>query len=101
MKIKKNDQVLIISGDDKGKKGKVLKVFPKENKILVEGVNLAKKHIRPKKGGEKGQVVKVAKPISFSKTKLICPKCGKGTRIGYDISNDKKQRVCKQCGAQI
>ncbi len=101
MKIKKNDQVLIISGDDKGKKGKVLKVFSKESKILVEGVNLAKKHIRPKKGGEKGQVVKVAKPISIAKAKLICPKCGKGTRIGYEINNDKKQRVCKQCGAQI
>ncbi|MDD5696664.1 MAG: 50S ribosomal protein L24 [Candidatus Pacebacteria bacterium] len=101
MKIKKNDQVLIISGDDKGKKGKVLKVLPRTGKILVEGVNLVKKHVRPKKGGEKGQTVKTAKPISSSKAKLICPKCGKGSRIGYDINEDKKYRVCKKCGAQI
>jgi len=101
MKIKKNDQVLIISGDDKGKKGKVLKAIPSAGKILVEGVNLVKKHVRPKKGGEKGQTVKTAKPISLSKVKLICPKCGKGARMGYEIKDDKKYRICKKCGAQI
>lgn len=101
MKIKKNDQVLIISGDDKGKKGKVLKAIPSAGKILVEGVNLVKKHVRPKKGGEKGQTVKTAKPISLSKVKLICPKCGKGVRMGYEIKDDKKYRICKKCGAQI
>ncbi|HNP79786.1 MAG TPA: 50S ribosomal protein L24 [Candidatus Pacearchaeota archaeon] len=94
MKIRKNDQVLIISGDDKGKKGKVLKSFPSQGKILVEGVNLASKHVRPKKSGQKGQIVKTPKPITSSKAKLICSKCNKGVRV----SNN---RVCKKCGAEI
>jgi len=101
MKIKKGDTVLIIAGKYRGKKGKVLKTFPKEKKILVEGVNLVKKHQRPKKTGEKGQIVELRKPIDISNTKLICPKCAKPTRIGYKIIEGKKYRICKKCGQEI
>jgi len=108
MKIKKDDQVLIISGKDRGRKGKVLKALPKEQKVLVEGINLKKKHVRPKSEGEKGQIVQIPAPIYISNVKLICPKCGKATRVGYKIiANDKKPsvpsrqkskvRVCKKC----
>lgn len=101
MKIKKNDQVLIISGDDKGKKGKVLKVSPSAERVLVEGVNLVKKHIKPKKSGQKGQVVKTPNFFPASKAKVICPKCGKGSRIGFEITGTEKNRVCKNCKEKI
>ena len=101
MKIKKNDQVLIISGKDRGKKGKVLDVFPKEEKVVVEGGNIRKKHVKPKRSGEKGQVVETPAPIAVSNVKLICPKCGKLTRVGYKLVEDKKYRICKKCGGEI
>ena len=109
MKIKKGDNILIISGKDKGKTAKVLKSFPKERKILVDGVNLKKKHVKPKKQGEKGQVIKIPSPIDASDVKFICPKCSKATRLGYKIINDlpdlsgqtKKLRVCKKCGLEV
>ena len=100
MKIKKNDIVLIISGKDKGKKGKVVKAFPKEHKILVEGVNLIKKHQRPKKSGEKGQIIQILKPINVSNAKLFCSKCGKTARTGWKIIEKKKFRICKKCGQE-
>ena len=102
MRIKKNDTVLIISGKDKGKQGKVLDVFPKEEKIVVEGVNFRKKHQRPKKSGEKGQIITMPGPLSISNAKLVCPKCGKPARIGYKLTEDgKKYRICKKCGQEI
>ena len=102
MKIKKGDTVLIISGKDKNKKGKILEAFSGERKILVEGVNLMKKHQKPKKTGEKGQIIQLPKPIDASNAKLICSKCGKPTRIGYKIISDSKNqtlknRICKKC----
>ena len=101
MKIHKGDTVLIISGKDRGKKGKVLRAFPRERKILVEGVNLIRKHQRPRKEGEKGQIIQLPKPIDVSNAKLICPKCGKPTRVGYKIAEKQKFRVCKKCGQEI
>ena len=101
MKIKKDDQVLIISGKDRGKKGKVLQVFPKESRILVEGVNLRKKHQKPRKAGEKGQIILLPAPTSISNLKLICPKCEKATRVGYKSTEEKKSRICKKCGQEI
>jgi len=101
MKIKKNDQVLIIAGNDKGKKGKILKSFPSAGKIIVEGVALIKKHVKPKKSGQKGQMATVSRPINASNVKLVCSKCGKATRVGYEVVDDKKYRVCKKCGAKI
>jgi len=101
MKIKKDDQVLIISGKDRGKHGKVLDVFPQEAKIVVEGVNLKKKHVRPKKSGEKGQIVDTLAALAVSNVKLLCPKCGKPTRVGYKIIDNKKYRLCKKCGKEL
>lgn len=101
VKIRKGETVLIISGKYRGKTGKVLKVFPKEGKVLVEGVNLVKKHQRPRKRGEKGQVIEMPSPINVSNVKLICPKCGKATRVGYNIIDKNKFRVCKKCGQEI
>ncbi|HOK00525.1 MAG TPA: 50S ribosomal protein L24 [Candidatus Pacearchaeota archaeon] len=101
MKIKKGDNVLIISGKDKGKKGKVIKVLPGEGKIIVEGMNLRKKHVRPKREGEKGQIVSIAAPMDASNVLFICPQCNKGTKIGYKVSDKKKYRVCKKCKSMI
>ena len=101
MKIKKNDNVLIIAGKDKGRKGKVLRAYPGEGKIMIEGINVRKKHVRPKRSGEKGQIVQVPLPINISNVKLLCPKCGKAARVGYNITEDKKYRICKKCGEKI
>ncbi len=97
MKIKKGDNVLITAGKDRGRTGKIIKSLPKELKVLVERMNLKKKHVRPKREGEKGQVVAIPAPTDISNVKIICPKCGKATRIGYRTEKDIKNRVCKKC----
>jgi len=101
MKVKKGDSVLIISGKDKGRTGKITKAIPKELKILVEGINLKKKHVRPKREGEKGQVVEIPAALDISNVKIICPKCGKAARVGYKIENNVKKRICKKCKQEI
>jgi len=101
MKIRKNDQVLIISGKDRGRKGRVIEVLPKERRIVVEGINLRKKHIKPKRSGEKGQIVEVPVSLDVSNTKFICQKCKKTARVGYKIEGKKKYRICKKCGEEI
>ena len=101
MKLKKGDQVLIISGKDKGKTGKITKSLPKDLKILVEGINMHKKHVRPKRQGEKGQTVEISSPLNVSNVKMVCPKCGKATRVGYTIDKNIKKRICKKCKQEI
>ncbi len=110
MKIHKGDQILIIRGKDKGKKGKVLKGFPKESLVLVEGVNIKKKSQKPKKEGQKGQIIEVPSPVPASCLKIICPKCKNPVKIGYkeklktDSFSEKqkiKVRICKKCGEEI
>jgi len=108
MKIKKGDTVLIISGKDRGRKGKVLESLIKEERILVEGINLKKKHVKPKKQGEKGQIVQLPGPIKSSSVKVICPKCGKAARVGYKLEGlpagghgKNKYRICKKCHQEI
>jgi len=101
MKIHKGDTVLIISGKDRGKKGKVLAVLPKAGKILVEGINFKKKHQRPRKQGEKGQIIEKLAPLFASSVKLVCPKCGQGTRVGHQFFEKKKSRICRKCGQEI
>jgi large subunit ribosomal protein L24 len=101
MKIKKGDNIMVISGKDRGKKGKVLGVFPKENTAVVEGVNLRKKHSRPKKEGQKGQVIQVPMPMNASNIMLICSSCNKPRRAGYKVFENKKTRICKKCGSEI
>lgn len=101
MKIKKNDQVKIISGKDKGKSGKVLHVFPSLERVIVEGLNLHKKHSKPRREGEKGQRIEVPAKINISNVMLVCPKCGKNTKVGYKIVEKNKFRFCKKCQAEI
>jgi len=101
MKIKKNDNVAVIAGKDKGKTGKVLRVMPEAEKIVVEGVNLLAKHVKPRKAGEKGQKIYIPAPMHVNKVMLVCSQCGKSTRVGYRIVEgdvrQKKERICKHC----
>jgi len=100
--IKKNDIVKIITGNDKGKTGKVVRVLPFENKIVVDGVNIRKKHLKPKKSGEKGQIVQMTMPFQISNAMIVCSSCGKTTRIGHKIlQNNKKVRGCRRCGMEL
>ena len=101
MNIKRDDKVIVLSGKDKGKQGKVLSADPKDMKVVVEGVNVATKHQKPMKQGQDGGIIKVETPIYVSKVQLVCPKCGKGTRVGHKIADGKKVRVCKKCGAEV
>ena len=101
MNIRKDDKVVVISGKDKGKMGKVLVSNPKAGKVIVEGVSVATKHQKPRKQGEEGGIIKVETPIYAAKVQLVCPKCGKGTRVGHKIADGKKVRVCKKCGAEL
>ena len=101
MNIRKDDKVVVISGKDKGKEGKVLVANPKAGKLVVEGVNVASKHQKPRKQGEEGGIIKINTPIYACKVQLVCPKCGKATRVAHKLDGGKKVRVCKKCGAEI
>ena len=101
MSIKKDDLVVVLSGKDKGKSGKVIAADPKADKVIVEGVNVATKHQKAQKKGQDGGILKIETPIYVSKVQLVCPKCGKGTRVAYVIKDGKKARTCKKCGAEL
>ncbi len=105
MKIKKGDKVLVITGKYKGQTGQVLKVFPSEKRVIIEGANIRKKRIKPQKQGEKGETVKVPGKINISNVKLICPKCSDPTRVGYKVikneNGKRKVRICKKCNKEI
>lgn len=101
MNIIKDDKVVVLSGKDKGKQGKVIVADPKGGKVIVEGVNVATKHQRAQKQGQNGGIIKVETPIYACKVQLVCPKCGKGTRVAHKIVDGKKVRACKKCGAEI
>ena len=101
MKIRKDDKVVVLSGRDKGKEGKVLSADPKNGKVIVEGVLVASRHQKPRKQGEEGGIVKREAAIYASKVQVVCPKCDKGTRVAYKVTDGKKVRVCKKCGAEL
>ena len=101
MNIKKGDTVQVLSGNDKGKTGEVLEVMPKDDKIIVKGVNIRKKHVKARKQGEESGIISVECAIPSSKVNVVCPKCGKVTKIGYSVEKDEKVRVCKKCGAKL
>ena len=101
MNIKKNDTVIVLSGKDKGKKGKVLTAMPSENKLIVEGVNVATCHVKARKQNDVGGIVKREIPIRVDKVQLYCSNCKKGVRVGYNMVDGKKDRVCRKCGAEI
>ena len=99
--VKKDDTVLIISGDERGNTGKVIEVSPKEGKVIVEGRNKVKKHVKPRKMGDPGGIIEAEGAMYACKVMLVCPKCGKPTRIAHKVLNDgSKERVCKnpKCG---
>jgi large subunit ribosomal protein L24 len=101
MKIKKGDQIIVTVGKDKGKKGKVEKVFPKDWAVLVPGVNRVKKHEKKRDEQHPGGIIEATKPIVVSKIALLCPKCVKPTRLGYRIVKDLKERICRKCDQVI
>lgn len=101
MKIKKGDQVVVISGKEKGKKGKIQSVQPDKSKVIVQGVNFLTKHQKPRGQGKLGGIIKQEGSIDASNVMVFCSKCDKGTRVGYKMDGDKKVRVCKKCGAII
>ena len=101
MKIKKGDTVQVLSGNDKGKTGEVLEIIPKLQKVIVKGVNIRKKHVKARKQGEEGGIISVECAIPTSKVNVVCPKCGKATKVGYSVEKDQKVRVCKKCGAKL
>lgn len=101
MKIKINDKVRITKGKDRNKEGKVLQVFTKANKLVVEGLNLMKKNLRPRKQGEKGQIIELSAPVRVANVMLLCPKCAKAARVGYKKDGVVKKRVCRKCNEFI
>ena len=101
MKIKKNDNVIMLSGKDRGKTGKVALVLPSSGKIVGEGLNLIKKHVRARKQGQKGQIISKERAVSASSVALVCKSCGKPTRIGYKKEGENKVRICKKCKSEV
>ena len=99
--VKTGDTVVVISGDDKGTKGEVIAVSPKEGKVIVKGANIIHKHVKPRKQGEAGGIVDAEGAIYASKVQIYCEKCGKATRIAHKVEGDKKIRVCAKCGAKL
>ena len=101
MKIRRGDKVKVISGKDKGREGVVEKVYKKANKILIPGINIYKKHIKKNEKMPQGGIIEVPRPLDISKVMLICPKCGKTTRIRIERKDGKKIRLCKKCNSYI
>ena len=101
MKVKKNDTVYVIAGKDIGKTGKVLSADPKENRVVVEGVNVQKKHAKARRQGEVSSIKQQSGPIDASNVMVFCAKCNRGVRVHYKVEGDKKYRVCAKCGANL
>ncbi len=101
MKLRKADKVVVLAGRDKGKQGEVLRVFPQTAGVIVEGINIVKRHTKPGGKNPRGGILEIAKPISTAKVALVCPSCKKPTRVGYEIKNDTKERVCRKCGQVV
>jgi large subunit ribosomal protein L24 len=102
LKIRKGDRVRVLSGKDKGKEGAVMRTLPREGKVIVDGVNVARKSQRPTRTTQQGGIIDKDMPIQVSNVALVCPSCGKPTRVGYTIDKSgQKARVCKKCGGEI
>ena len=101
MRIKKGDTVQVLSGKDKGKTGEVLEIQPKTNQVVVKGLNIIKKQSKPRKQGEEGGILSMEGAMHVAKVNVVCPKCGKATKVGYSEEKGEKVRVCKKCGAKL
>ena len=101
MNIKKGDTVVVLSGKDKGKQGKVMGTVPADSKVVVENINMVTCHVKARRQGEESSIIKREAAIASCKVQVVCPKCGKGTRVAHKIEDGKKTRVCKHCGAEL
>ena len=101
MSIRKDDLVVVLSGKDKGKQGKVQGTLPSEAKVIVEGINMVTCHVKARRQGEESAIVQREAALYASKVQVVCPKCGKATRVAHKIADGKKSRVCKHCGAEL
>ena len=101
LNVKKGDTVVVISGKDKGKKGKILVAYPETNRVVVQNVAMVTKHVKPRRQGEPGGRIEKEGTIHVSNVMLVCPKCDKATRVGHKIEDGKKIRVCVKCGKAI
>ncbi|OGN17656.1 MAG: 50S ribosomal protein L24 [Candidatus Yanofskybacteria bacterium RIFCSPHIGHO2_02_FULL_50_12] len=101
MKIHKGDNVMMLTGKDRGKTGKILVTIPQDEKVVVEGLNLMKRHTRARKQGQKGQIISKERPVHAASVALVCPSCGKTTRIGFKVESDAKTRICKKCKNEV
>ena len=101
MNVKKGATVVVLSGKDRGKQGKVLGTVPADGKVVVEGINMVTCHVKPRKQGEQGGIVKREAALAACKVQVVCPKCSKATRVARKVENGKKTRVCKHCGAEL
>ena len=101
MNVKKGDTVVVLSGKDRGKQGKVLGTVPADGKVVVEGINMVTCHVKPRKQCEQGGIVKREAALAACKVQVVCPKCSKATRVAHKVENGKKTRVCKHCGAEL
>ena len=100
--VKTGDTVVVLSGKERGKKGKVMAVSPKEGKVIVEKINMVSKHMKPRRMGETGGIVKAEGAMYASKVQIVCPRCGKPTRVAHNIYEDgTKERICKKCGESL
>jgi len=97
MKLRQGDTVKVMAGKDKGRTGKIEKVLPKKNKVVVGGINVYKRHLKPRGENKPGGIVDIVKPLSAASVALVCPKCGQVTRVGFQTTQDEKVRICKKC----
>lgn len=101
MKFKKGDQIIVTLGKDKGRKGKIETVYPKEGTVLVPGINMYKRHMKKRDEKHPGGIIEFARPLGMGKIALLCPKCGVQTRIGMSITGKEKIRICKKCNQKV
>lgn len=101
MKLKKGDTVTVTVGKDRGRKGKVEQVFPKDDTVIVAGVNVFKRHMKKRDEKRPSSIIDITKPIAVSKLALVCPKCNQHTRVGYLVMKEEKERICRKCEQKI
>ena len=101
MRIHKGDEVIVLTGKDKGKKAEVVTAFPRDGKVIVEGVNIAKRHSKPTRATQQGGVIDKFMPVHVSNVAIVCKSCDKPTRIGFRMEDGEKVRVCKKCGSVL
>lgn len=101
MKLRKGDTVIVTTGKDKGRKGKVEKTFPKDGTVVVAGVNVFKRHMKKRDEKRPGGIIDITKPIDVSKVAIICPKCNQPTRVGYLVTKGEKERICRKCEQKL